>query len=121
MPPIREYRIDVSKEWREAIKRCKVNEFLRDEFGKEIVSDFYSDLKAQNGTQFSTAFEFATRTLLKRVLAYWLRKISAGIKVESYQKLAGRLECLTKQFSTKESIAIITTCIFWILHDQSDE
>ncbi len=115
--PLKDYRIDVPKRWKEAVKRCKVMTFLNEDSGQNIVSDFYSDLKALNGSRFKTAFELAVKPLSRRVLSYWLVK---GIEAEPYRQFHGDVvACLVREFSPPETVEIVATCIFWILHDQS--
>ncbi len=116
----KDYRIDVPKKWKDSTRRCKVMEFLQQDPGRDIVSDFYSDLKSQNGSRFPDAFESAVKVLSQRIHAYWHKKISERIKPESYRAFDSEVvRCLEKEHGFKEVIEIIAACLFWVLHDQS--
>ncbi len=122
MASFRDYRIDVPKKWRDAVKRCQVMEFLRQDPGKQIVSDFYSDFKSQNGSRFPDAFESAVRTLSQRIHAYWHRKIREKINPETYKRFDSEIvRCLGQAFDLKEIVEIVGTCLFWVIHEQETE
>lgn len=119
MVSFKDYKIDISKKWKDAIKRCKVMEFLQQEPGKIIVSDFYSDLNSQNGSRFPSAFESAVRVLSQRIHAYWHKTIREKIDPEPYRRFDSEVvRCLEKAFAPTEVVKIIAACLFWVLHDQ---